>query len=386
MMQISLILKELFLLFLSAVLKFLRLASVASMSTILTDGLPKEDAAGDQTWEAFKATRPNLQPHENWTQQTIPPELRIVDDEESLPEKLKQILAWSLIVNPVPATIDSHNSVREPQRDRTGEDRADENSALLHVANNHCSQSTTEHSEPDDVPASRSAQSKPPLNLFSGHERRNAKSRHLRYGILGPSLDLIAQLKAKVEKEPPSVPHTKKAPQRNDVSVECTSCFEEFPKPETAKLPCTHSYCKPCLTTLVTTALQNEQSYPPKCCLTEIPLQIVLLPLNTQQREAYREKAAEYLTPATERWYCPNASCLKWIAPGKIQPKRHLNQKCPHCATKICSICRGTAHSRSTDCPQDFGLEATISLAEQEGWRRCFKCRTMVEVGVSSSR
>ena len=78
--------------------------------------------------------------------------------------------------------------------------------------------------------------------------------------------------------------------------------------------------------------------------------------------------------------YCPNTKCLKWIPPTKLHRSRMTAQKCPHCQAKICGMCRGAAHARHVDCPQDFGLEATISIAESEGWRRCYSCRTMVEV------
>jgi len=49
---------------------------------------------------------------------------------------------------------------------------------------------------------------------------------------------------------------------------------------------------------------------------------------------------------------------------------------------KICRICRAAAHDDDEDCPQDFGLDATLEAAEREGWRRCYRCRAMVELTV----
>jgi hypothetical protein len=52
---------------------------------------------------------------------------------------------------------------------------------------------------------------------------------------------------------------------------------------------------------------------------------------------------------------------------------------CPHCRTSICRTCRGLAHAEDTNCPQDFGLNAMLDIAEREGWRRCYSCRSLVE-------
>lgn len=39
-------------------------------------------------------------------------------------------------------------------------------------------------------------------------------------------------------------------------------------------------------------------------------------------------------------------------------------------------------HETGVDCPEDFGLEATLEEAERQGWRRCYKCRALVELTV----
>ena len=42
-------------------------------------------------------------------------------------------------------------------------------------------------------------------------------------------------------------------------------------------------------------------------------------------------------------------------------------------------MCRGVAHETGTNCPQDFGLHATLDVADREGWRQCYKCKSLVE-------
>jgi hypothetical protein len=99
---------------------------------------------------------------------------------------------------------------------------------------------------------------------------------------------------------------SRKAALKTEVEVitsECTSCFEELPAADVVELSCSHSYCRPCLATLIMTALQNEAAFPPKCCLTEIPPEMIVNALDSKQRTLYKEKSAEYSIPANRRWY-----------------------------------------------------------------------------------
>jgi hypothetical protein len=123
----------------------------------------------------------------------------------------------------------------------------------------------------------------------------------------------------------------------------------------------------------------QEQSWPPKCCLTEVPLKLALLALNSKERGEYKEKAAEYAVPAGNRLYCPGTKCHKFVHPSKITSPGSV-LKCPHCSLKICRMCRGEAHGQRQDCPEDFGLTATLEAAMEESWQRCFSCRAMVEL------
>jgi len=161
---------------------------------------------------------------------------------------------------------------------------------------------------------------------------------------------------------------------------ECISCFDECAKADLVRLACSHNYCKQCARELILNATKTESAFPPKCCLTEIPFKTVLGCLDNKQRDEYKGKAAEYAIPAGHRWYCPEPRCSKWIRPEKLHRERRSQQTCPHCKSKICSICRSLAHDGNEDCPQDFGLESTLEVAESEGWRRCYSCRTMVEL------
>ncbi|PGH11444.1 hypothetical protein AJ80_07124 [Polytolypa hystricis UAMH7299] len=160
---------------------------------------------------------------------------------------------------------------------------------------------------------------------------------------------------------------------------ECASCFDQILDKHLLSLNCQHKYCLRCFSKLVETSLTAERLFPPKCCLEEIPTKLILHNVDSNLRDKYKTKALEYAIPEPSRWYCPTATCGKWISASKIK-KGAKTQKCPHCRTVICGTCRGLTHANSVDCPLDYGLEATLEEAEMHGWRRCIKCRAMVEL------
>lgn len=148
--------------------------------------------------------------------------------------------------------------------------------------------------------------------------------------------------------------------------------------PETmVKVPC-HSYCRDCFTRLVANALQNEQHWPPKCCLNEIPFSTIYDCIETDLRNTFQARAREWSTPIAERVYCHNPECSVWLSADYTDIARRI-ATCPDNHT-TCTICRGAAHEGS-DCPEDRDLNYTNELAEAEGWKRCGRCRALVEHG-----
>ncbi|KAL9025453.1 MAG: hypothetical protein Q9196_005725 [Gyalolechia fulgens] len=75
---------------------------------------------------------------------------------------------------------------------------------------------------------------------------------------------------------------------------ECTSCFDDIPSNEAVMVPCRHRYCVPCFSQLIATALHNEDHFPPKCCLQEIPRMVLREYLDAQELAAFDIKALEY--------------------------------------------------------------------------------------------
>lgn len=143
------------------------------------------------------------------------------------------------------------------------------------------------------------------------------------------------------------------------------------------KAPC-HSYCRDCFGRLVANALQNEQQWPPKCCLNEIPFRTIYACIETDLRNTFQTRAREWSTPIGERVYCHDPSCSVWLDASATDTARRV-ATCPR-RHATCTICRGAEHG-GTDCPEDREVGRTNALAEAEGWKRCARCRALVEHG-----
>ena len=103
-----------------------------------------------------------------------------------------------------------------------------------------------------------------------------------------------------------------KDPSDSPISIECTTCFDEIHKDACASLICEHQYCSSCLSQLVTTALVDEHTFPPKCCLREIPRSILQLHISPTELNDYDAKASEYATEGIH-YYRGSLACRKWI-------------------------------------------------------------------------
>jgi hypothetical protein len=89
----------------------------------------------------------------------------------------------------------------------------------------------------------------------------------------------------------------------------------------------------------------------------------------------------QFSTPWESRIFCPNTACGEFIPRrGKIDPKHPLEVVCRKCRSRACSTCKRAAHAFGQDCPADWELDAVLQMGEKSGWRRCYKCRTLVEL------
>ncbi|EXF75477.1 IBR domain-containing protein [Colletotrichum fioriniae PJ7] len=164
----------------------------------------------------------------------------------------------------------------------------------------------------------------------------------------------------------------KKAP----VTVECVSCLDDFSPKKVIKVTC-HSYCPGCFERLISTAVQNEHHWPPKCCLNPIPTRLFLRKISPELAKTCKDRAIEWAIPVADRIYCAEPACGLWVRPEHVDPaSRRARCRVGHIS---CSMCRGPHHADDADCPLDRDLALTNALAEEEGWQHCGRCQALVE-------
>ncbi|PHH75402.1 hypothetical protein CDD82_4456 [Ophiocordyceps australis] len=97
-----------------------------------------------------------------------------------------------------------------------------------------------------------------------------------------------------------------------------------------------------------------------------------------KESRATKRMVADFSTK--NRLYCPSRRCREWINPDNIG--RENGQKvarCGRCKTKICCICSGKWHGTS-ECHKDEETARLLAQAQEEGWKRCYRCKAVVEL------
>lgn len=158
----------------------------------------------------------------------------------------------------------------------------------------------------------------------------------------------------------------------------CTVCRGEFRLRFTIKTPCGHDYCDDCIVGPFKSAMTDETMMPPCCCKTEIPLRFVKRLLGHDIFLEFEEKMREFGTK--NRLYCPIATCSAFI--GEASSTKGVGVNCPKCMTDVCAYCKTTSHPILEECSDDRDPTSrlVLELAERESWRRCGRCRRLVEL------
>ncbi|KAM7209616.1 hypothetical protein V8F20_000019 [Naviculisporaceae sp. PSN 640] len=165
--------------------------------------------------------------------------------------------------------------------------------------------------------------------------------------------------------------------------VTCVCCREDFTQDhrDLRTLLCGHTYCQQCLAVMLEQSTTEEQKMPPKCCTQPIPTPIIKTVLDRDDQQKFLKAVVQYSVPWEARIFCPNRSCAEFIPPrAKIDPKFPFEAICKNCRTRVCVTCKRNSHRFGQDCPDDRDLDAVLKIGEKSGWRRCYKCRTLVEL------
>ncbi|KAI0802445.1 hypothetical protein GGR55DRAFT_692149 [Xylaria sp. FL0064] len=209
---------------------------------------------------------------------------------------------------------------------------------------------------------SASSQVEPTPSVFSIGTRK-------RYNAIREG---ISKLRARRKQVAPSEPSI----------ISCTACREDIrPSQQLQKLPCGHRYCPTCLRVMINQAIADESKMPPRCCTQPIPSSVVKSILSREDQTRFLKAVLQFSTPWETRVFCSNPSCGEFIPPrAKIDPKHPFKAVCRKCRTRVCVMCKRDAHPSGQDCPNDWELDAVLKIGEKAGWRRCYKCRTLVEL------
>ncbi|KAI1181321.1 hypothetical protein F4777DRAFT_526871 [Nemania sp. FL0916] len=132
---------------------------------------------------------------------------------------------------------------------------------------------------------------------------------------------------------------------------------------------------------MINQATAEESHMPPRCCTQPIPSYIVKSLLSREEQTKFLKAVLQFSTPWETRVFCSNPSCGEFIPPrAKIDPKHPFKAVCRKCRTRVCIMCKKDAHPLGQDCPNDLELDVVLKIGERSGWRRCHKCRTLVEL------
>ncbi|MCJ1470503.1 hypothetical protein MMC07_009149 [Pseudocyphellaria aurata] len=166
---------------------------------------------------------------------------------------------------------------------------------------------------------------------------------------------------------------------RNVVFRQCTACDSERLLFDVFQAPCGHDYCQECLSTLFQLATIDETLFPPRCCRQEMSLESVKHYLSSALIQTFEEKSIEFRS--SNRTYCSRPTCSSFISPDNIDGDR---ARCVACGTHTCTICKNNAHDG--DCPEDTATQQTLEMGREQGWQRCYNCRSLIELDVGCNQ
>lgn len=159
----------------------------------------------------------------------------------------------------------------------------------------------------------------------------------------------------------------------------CIFCGDEFTNVDMVDithLPCDHHTCGPCIQHGFATAFTPENPFPLRCCgdaiaSTDIPAGAG--GITAEDLEGFRLREVELTTP--------NPTCCSSLICGLFIPATNIADNiatCPQptCTSRTCTECKEREHPGES-CKIDEKLD---ELVNAQGWKRCRRCRRIVEL------
>lgn len=182
--------------------------------------------------------------------------------------------------------------------------------------------------------------------------------------------DLVDEIAATIRTDTEIESHARQQPAK----FQCGACNDYWTADECYKVvECEHYYCDDCLADLFKGATTDESLYPPRCCGYTIPYEDISGFLPRKLRAQFEEKKEEL--DDTDRLYCRVPTCSAYIA--KTSRTADVGV-CAKCTAETCVHCKNKSHEGG--CEEDQALQATLTLATEEGWKKCPACDRMIEL------
>lgn len=130
---------------------------------------------------------------------------------------------------------------------------------------------------------------------------------------------------------------------------------------------------------MLITASKDASRFPLRCC---VPIKVSTLPfrhlISTNVLNAYRMKGVELAD--RNPTYCVKPGCGRYV-PANMKDKFSTSAACLYCKTKTCTICKKRMHPGLCipDGIQDEASRALIVLANDLEWKKCPKCKSLIE-------
>jgi hypothetical protein len=160
----------------------------------------------------------------------------------------------------------------------------------------------------------------------------------------------------------------------------CAACNQSFAMSDGLwwQFECDHIFCSTCTESLFRSSL-SDGPFPPTCCghNTSFHGMERLRKMLSEDLCAKLDERLEELQ-ASDRTYCSIATCSSFIRPSHISGNEAT---CPVCERVTCVACKAAIHTG--ECPDstvDPALQQLLQTAGTEGWKRCGKCLSMIEL------
>lgn len=120
---------------------------------------------------------------------------------------------------------------------------------------------------------------------------------------------------------------------------------------------------------------------PPSCCSKPVPSETLQNALDVDIQESFLKAVVQYSIPSASRVFCCNPTCGEFVPPLKrVDANMPSTVTCLKCHSKVCPFCNKGPHAIGTHCPEDWELLDALKIGGNGTWRRCYKCRKLVEL------